>query len=137
MGEDGYDLSQEVIVGTVDVELTDILGGQPLVGDKGAPGRRAYLSNVCTAEAARRRGVGSKLLAAAEEAARQMGAEALYVHALYVNAQARAAYEASGFVLEGEESVQSARNRGMCLDGIEGRARTVVLGKPLLRDVRS
>ena len=74
-----------MIVGSIDVELTDVLGGQPLVGPSGAQGRRAYLSNVCTAAAARRRGVGQQLLEAATDAARGMGAEALYVHALYVN----------------------------------------------------
>ena len=79
------DTAGEIIVGSIDVELTDVLGGQPLVGTSGAQGRRAYLSNVCTAAAARRRGVGQQLLEAATDAARGMGAEALYVHALYVN----------------------------------------------------
>lgn len=62
---------------------------------------------------------------------RPTGVEALYVHTMAVNEIAVRFYERAGFVVEKEESSNQAHYRGRCLDGIEGRGRTV-----LLRDTR-
>ncbi len=59
------------------------------------------------------------------------GTEALYVHTMAVNEIAVRFYERAGFVVEKEETSNQAHYRGRCLDGIEGRGRTV-----LLRDTR-
>ena len=57
--------------------------------------------------------------------------EELYVHTMAVNEIAVQFYDREGFVVEKEESSNQAHYRGRCLDGIEGRGRTV-----LLRDTR-
>ena len=57
--------------------------------------------------------------------------EDLYVHTMAVNEVALCFYERHGFVVEKEESSNQAHYRGRCLDGIEGRGRTL-----LLRDTR-
>lgn len=57
--------------------------------------------------------------------------DALYVHTMAVNEIAVRFYERNGFVIEKEESSNQAHYRGRCLDGIEGRGRTV-----LMRDTR-
>lgn len=59
------------------------------------------------------------------------GVDALYVHTMAVNEIAVAFYRRNGFVVEKEESSNQAHYRGRCLDGIEGRGRTV-----LMRDTR-
>ena len=55
------------------------------------------------------------------------GADALYVHTQAVNEVARAFYQQQGFIVEQEESSNEAHYRGKCLDGIEGRGRSVLL----------
>lgn len=59
------------------------------------------------------------------------GVDDLYVHTMAVNEIAVRFYERAGFVVEKEESSNQAHYRGRCLDGIEGRGRTL-----LLRDAR-
>ena len=59
------------------------------------------------------------------------GADMVYVHTLFVNEKARRLYEGCGFSLAREETPQQAKGRGGCLDGIEGRARIVLLKCPV------
>lgn len=55
------------------------------------------------------------------------GVKDLYVHTMAVNEVALRFYERNGFVVEKEETSNQAHYRGRCLDGIEGRGRTVLL----------
>eukprot|EP00241_Pyramimonas_parkeae_P012551 CAMPEP_0114246420 /NCGR_PEP_ID=MMETSP0058-20121206/12451_1 /TAXON_ID=36894 /ORGANISM="Pyramimonas parkeae, CCMP726" /LENGTH=279 /DNA_ID=CAMNT_0001359601 /DNA_START=84 /DNA_END=923 /DNA_ORIENTATION=- len=87
----------------------------------------AFLANVCVSPGAQRRGVAQELVRAAKTRAAALGAKTLYVHTLEVNEKALALYSGCGFVLEREETVNHAKSRGACLDGIEGRARIVLL----------
>jgi len=87
----------------------------------------AYLANVCVADGAQRRGVAEALLSGAHAHAPAVGASTVYVHTLAVNERARALYAKCGYAVEKEESANSAKSRGGCLDGVEGRARIVVL----------
>jgi ribosomal protein S18 acetylase RimI-like enzyme len=115
---------KRVLVGSLDLYAVRAMPGEVLIG---ASTNAAYLANVCTAPAARRRGVGGELVRAAREQARRWGVEDLYVHTMAVNEAALRFYEGLGFVTEKEESSNSAHHRGRCLDGIEGRGRTVLL----------
>lgn len=87
----------------------------------------AYLANLATAEGVKRRGIGRSLVSAARQLAREHGVDALYVHTLAVNTVARDFYASCGFVVEREESSNTAHYRGKCLDGVEGKGRTVLL----------
>ncbi|GAQ90107.1 hypothetical protein KFL_006010030 [Klebsormidium nitens] len=118
---DGEDLA---LVGSLDVCATRAVEGQVLIG---ATLNAAYLSNVCVSEAARRRSVGRSLLNEARRRAHEWGVDALYVHTMAVNEVAQHFYCKHGFVLEREETSNEAHYRGHCLDGIEGRGRTVLL----------
>ena len=53
------------------------------------------------------------------------------MHTMAVNEIAVRFYERNGFEVEKEESSNQAHYRGRCLDGVEGRGRTL-----LLRDTR-
>ena len=55
------------------------------------------------------------------------GCEALFVHILWVNTKARQFYEAQDFYIDMEESANTAHYRGHCLEGVEGRGRTILL----------
>ena len=116
--------SRRMVVGSLDVHFARALAGEFLIADAE---HAAYLANVCTAEAARRRGVGVALLEAARDLGRRRGAEEIFVHTMAVNEIARAFYEKNGFVVEKEETSNQAHYRGRCLDGIEGAGRTVLL----------
>lgn len=59
------------------------------------------------------------------------GADGLFVHMMAVNERARSFYDKLGFRVEKEESSNEAHYRGRCLDGVEGRARSI-----LMRDSR-
>lgn len=59
------------------------------------------------------------------------GMKTLYVHLMAVNEVGRALYESIGFILEQEETSNQAHYRGQCLDGIEGRGRTILMKLPL------
>ena len=60
------------------------------------------------------------------------GADGLFVHMMAVNERARSFYDKLGFVVEKEESSNEAHYRGRCLDGVEGRARTILMRDSLL-----
>ncbi|KAI7839936.1 hypothetical protein COHA_006330 [Chlorella ohadii] len=115
---------QLAVVGTLDLHAVRALPGEVLIGNSQ---NAAYLANVCTANAARRRGVGAALLQEARRLAARWGVDALYVHTMAVNEIACSFYERHGFVVEKEESSNQAHYRGRCLDGIEGRGRTLLL----------
>ena len=51
----------------------------------------------------------------------------MFVHTLAVNEAALRFYGKCGFVVEKEETSNQAHYRGRCLDGIEGRGRSVLL----------
>jgi GNAT superfamily N-acetyltransferase len=67
---------QLAVVGTLDLYAVRALPGEVLIGNSQNP---AYLANVCTASAARRRGVGQVLLEAGRRLAIEWG-ELLTVH---------------------------------------------------------
>eukprot|EP00892_Ulva_mutabilis_P007501 jgi/Ulvmu1/5122/UM021_0139.1 len=116
--------TRQVVVGTLDVVVAAAVEGQFLRGhDRDA----AYMINVCVADIARRRGVGKQLVQAALTAAASLGSKTLYVHLMAVNEVGRALYESMGFTLEQEETSNQAHYRGQCLDGIEGRGRTILM----------
>lgn len=117
------------VVGSLDVHFAKALAGEVLIGSSE---HAAYLANVCTADAAKRRGVAAQLLARARQVARENAADDLFVHTMAVNEIARAFYEKNGFVVEKEETSNQAHYRGRCLDGVEGLARTVLLRDSLL-----
>lgn len=117
-----------VVVGTLDLHAVRAMPDELLIGNCD---NAAYLANVCAAPAARRRGVGEALLREARALARAWGVDGMYVHTLAVNEIAMRFYDRNGFVVEKEESANQAHHRGRCLDGIEGRGRSV-----LLRDMR-
>ena len=54
------------------------------------------------------------------------------MHTQAVNEQARNFYQQLGFIVEQEESSNEAHYRGKCLDGIEGRGRSVLLKDTVL-----
>ena len=96
-------------------------------------GLPAYISSMGVVGAARRRGVASALLEEARVAAADLGAAGLFVVTMAVNERARALYSSLGFELVKEESVNLAARRGGCLDGQDGKARTVLLVDPAFR----
>jgi hypothetical protein len=59
------------------------------------------------------------------------GVDTLYVHLMAVNEVGRCLYESSGFELEQEETSNQAHYRGHCLDGVEGRGRTILMRRTL------
>ncbi|KAI3430639.1 hypothetical protein D9Q98_005232 [Chlorella vulgaris] len=120
---------QLAVVGTLDLYAVRALPGEVLIGNSQNP---AYLANVCTASAARRRGVGQVLLEAGRRLAIEWEVDAMYVHTMAVNEIAVNFYLRNGFVIEKEETSNQAHYRGACLDGIEGRGRTVLLRDTLL-----
>uniref|UniRef100_A0A1D2A021 N-acetyltransferase domain-containing protein n=3 Tax=Auxenochlorella protothecoides TaxID=3075 RepID=A0A1D2A021_AUXPR len=116
---------EELVVGSLDVNQGLSLPSEDLVGqlphDPGcgdAAGRvaaargRAYLSNVCVAAAARRRGVARALVAHALLEAAARGTRHAYVHVAASNAAAVRLYRAQcGFSDEQRESEGFARAR--------------------------
>ncbi|KAL3701340.1 hypothetical protein R1sor_019362 [Riccia sorocarpa] len=104
-----------LLVGTLDLNQGlslpgEITGEQPAGPE--AEYQRGYLSNVCVAEEARRRGVGMVLVEHAKTIAKLWGVSDLYVHVVVENISARKLYEKAGFVYEKEESVKEARSLG-------------------------
>lgn len=119
----------QVLVGTLDLHAVRAMPDELLIG---SCSNAAYLANVCTAPVARRRGVGEALLRAARNLAKEWAVEGMYVHTLAVNEIAMRFYDRNGFVVEKEETPNQAHHRGRCLDGIEGRGRSVLLRDTLL-----
>lgn len=118
------DSQHMAVVGSLDIHAARALPGEVLVGSSD---NAAYLANVCTASAARRRGVATALLSRAREIAHMWDVDALFVHTMAVNEIAVEFYTKNGFVIDKEETSNQAHYRGRCLDGIEGRGRTVLL----------
>lgn len=84
------------------------LAGKLPAGPAASHGR-AYLSNVCTAPAARRQGIAAALIAAAAAHAGAAGVEELYVHVMHANDAGRRLYlQRCGFVVEQEEGEAQA-----------------------------
>jgi len=116
--------TQLAVVGTLDVHASRALAGEVLIA---SCSNAAYLANVCTAPQARRRGVGEAMVRQAIEIARSWSIEDIFVHTMAVNEAAIEFYYKNGFCIEKEETSNQAHYRGRCLDGIEGRGRTVLL----------
>ena len=116
--------TQLAVVGTLDIHASRALPGEVLIA---SCSNAAYLANVCTAPQARRRGVGEAMIQQATEIARSWGIEDIFVHTMAVNEAAIEFYHKNGFSIEKEETSNQAHYRGRCLDGIEGRGRTVLL----------
>ncbi|KAK9918680.1 hypothetical protein WJX75_005914 [Coccomyxa subellipsoidea] len=123
-----HTVGQEAVLGTLDLYAIRAMPGEILIGDCSNP---AYLANVCVAKAAQRQGVGRELIHCAVDLANQWRTEALFVHILWVNDKARMFYESLGFRVDKEESSNTAHYRGHCLEGIEGRGRTLMLRRDL------
>jgi len=101
----------EAVVGSLDLNIGAWLPAEPLRGalPEAAPETgRAYLSNVCVAPQARRRGLAAGMLAHAEARAREEGVSDLYVHVVAENAPALQLYLNCGFEVESEESKKLA-----------------------------
>lgn len=97
----------QLVVGSLDINQGAVLPAEDLVGRLPTVNqalRRAYLSNVCVASAARRQGVAATLMRAAEQQAQQLGVEHLYVHVVADNSPARNLYISLGYELEAEET---------------------------------
>jgi ribosomal protein S18 acetylase RimI-like enzyme len=124
--------NEKIVVGTLDVHGVRALPGEVLIGSST---NAAYLANVCAAPCVRRLGVGKTLLGAARVKAREWGVDDMYVHTQAVNEIALRFYQRHGFVKEKEETANQAHYRGRCLDGIEGRGRTILLRDTLLWEV--
>jgi ribosomal protein S18 acetylase RimI-like enzyme len=105
----------EWILGTLDVNIGPKLPSEELIGSLppsfgAAATKRAYLSNVCTLQEVRRRGLAQRLVTGAAELAAERGVEHLYVHVIHDNHAARQLYtERCGFEIEGEEKEATAR----------------------------
>ncbi|XP_024541192.1 uncharacterized protein LOC9648199 isoform X2 [Selaginella moellendorffii] len=100
----GQDL---LVVGTLDVNRGrlipgEISGSRPKDSDPAY--KRAYISNFCVAQEARRKGVGTALVREAKRTAREWGVSDLYVHVVTSNEPAFKLYTKSGFVFEAEET---------------------------------
>ncbi|EFJ45206.1 hypothetical protein VOLCADRAFT_106017 [Volvox carteri f. nagariensis] len=104
---------RRLVVGSLDLNVGHTLPSEELIGRHpqfDPRHRRAYLSNVCVAPAARRLGVARSLLRHVEEVARGAGVQWLYVHVVANNTPAVALYcNALGFQVEQSESEGYAR----------------------------
>jgi ribosomal protein S18 acetylase RimI-like enzyme len=108
----GADGGVELALGSLDLNLGASLPCEELTGCEGAASERAYLSNVCVAPGARRRGVARLLLEDAAALAAEQGVSMLYVHVAVDNDAAHALYSSSGFEQESEESADVGRRAG-------------------------
>lgn len=103
----------ERVVGTLDLNLGLKLPSEELIGQQPhqcQKKQRAYLSNVCTAKAAQRKGVAAQLIQAAEAEASKQGVQYLYVHVAQENTAAVQLYcTRCGFHQEKKESEAVAR----------------------------
>eukprot|EP00878_Enallax_costatus_P041991 GHUV01048935.1.p2 GENE.GHUV01048935.1~~GHUV01048935.1.p2 ORF type:complete len:182 (+),score=35.88 GHUV01048935.1:1117-1662(+) len=102
----------QIVIGTLDINQGSVLPAEELVGrlpTEGQATRRAYLSNVCVATAARRQGVAAALMIEAEQVALDMGVQHMYVHVIYDNTAAQRLYNSLGYEQETEETESFAR----------------------------
>ncbi|KAK2079527.1 hypothetical protein QBZ16_001921 [Prototheca wickerhamii] len=97
---------EELVIGCLDVCLGARLPSEALVGRRPpTPAQRAYISNVCVAPGARRRGVARALMRGALAAAAAAGARDAYVHVQASNPAALRLYrDRCGFVEEQREA---------------------------------
>ncbi|CAD7700444.1 unnamed protein product [Ostreobium quekettii] len=106
----------ELVVGSLDVMVGTHLPEEHLIGrlPEGPDGQhRAYLANVSTVPAARRRGVASQLIQAAESQAVAQGVKYMYAHVVADNYPALALYmNAAGYTAEQEELPGIAKTCG-------------------------
>eukprot|EP00892_Ulva_mutabilis_P008701 jgi/Ulvmu1/6202/UM028_0058.1 len=101
-------------VGGLDLNVGMNLPAEELIGQlpkEDATTKRAYLSNICVAEGARRLGVAKALIKCALVVAQKMGVLQVYVHVVQDNAAAIALYQMCGFTVEAEEDADTARKR--------------------------
>lgn len=70
-----------------------VQGKLPAGGEGDPATQRAYLSNVCVASAARRRGLAAQLIQAALAGAREQGVAHMYVHVVHDNEAALKLYK--------------------------------------------
>eukprot|EP01025_Chloroclados_australasicus_P064302 TRINITY_DN8576_c0_g1_i3.p1 TRINITY_DN8576_c0_g1~~TRINITY_DN8576_c0_g1_i3.p1 ORF type:complete len:334 (+),score=25.40 TRINITY_DN8576_c0_g1_i3:130-1002(+) len=118
----------ELAIGSLDLNIGVTLPAEELVGlypSVDVENTRAYLSNVCVADGARRLGVAKALVDAASAHARSSGVLHVYVHVVEENGAALRLYRACGFEVESEESVDLARKRQ--------HGRRLLLGRALLQ----
>ena len=107
---DGAETS--LIVGSLDINIGDRLPAEELAGTRSL-GRRAYLSNVGVAPAARRTGVASRMIERASIIARdEYAVHTLYVHVQHDNDAAIALYERSDFIREAQETAGAESSLG-------------------------
>lgn len=118
------DGEEEAVIGSLDLHAVKAMTGEVLIGNSS---HAAYLANVCVSDEAKRQGVGAAMIHTARQICREWGADALFVHLMAVNEIGRRFYGSQGFVVEQEESSNEAHHRGRCLDGIEGRGRTILM----------
>ena len=112
----GSSSGPEHVVGSLDLNIGAWLPSEPLRGarpEASAELGRAYLSNVCVAPGARRRGVAAGMISCAADRARGEGVSDLYVHVVADNTPALELYLRCGFQVESEESKNlAATTRG-------------------------
>eukprot|EP00775_Hariotina_reticulata_P012867 gene12867-12993_t len=96
----------QLVVGSLDINQGAVLPAEELEDQAIA---RAYLSNVCTAAAARRRGVAAALMTQAERVASGQGVKHMYVHVVHDNGAAQRLYSSLGYEKEAEETEGFAR----------------------------
>ncbi|GIL83451.1 hypothetical protein Vretifemale_12028, partial [Volvox reticuliferus] len=105
---------RRLVIGSLDLNVGHSLPSEELIGRNPQVDprrRRAYLSNVCVAPAARRLGVARALLRHVEGVARKLGVEWLYVHVVADNTPAVALYcNTFGFQVEQSELEGFARS---------------------------
>ncbi|KAG2449302.1 hypothetical protein HYH02_005459 [Chlamydomonas schloesseri] len=90
--------SRPRVIGTAEVSFSpSTRSSQPFLD---APARCAYLTNMAVSPVFRRKGVASRLLAAAEEvAAGVQGERSMYLHLRFVDETAAKLYESTGFTV--------------------------------------
>ncbi|KAL3623597.1 hypothetical protein CASFOL_032413 [Castilleja foliolosa] len=100
------------VVGTLDLSVRYLLHGQTFPGDQLKPprfwlgdgkssSRYGYISNLCVAKSARRKGVASRMLHFAIMSSKAEGAEKVFVHVYKNNISAQCLYQKLGFQVIG------------------------------------
>jgi len=102
------------VVGTLDINRGPKLPAEEMAGilPKENPLARGYLSNVCTLQHMRRKGIAKKLISKSFLYAQRMGVEILYVHVVEDNLPALKLYEEMGFTIEAKEKANASQLLG-------------------------
>ncbi|KAK9697347.1 hypothetical protein RND81_08G031600 [Saponaria officinalis] len=96
------------VVGTLDLSIKNLLLGESFPGEKGSNNQRkqnskyGYVSNLCVAKSARRKGIAINMLTFAIESAISYGAETIFVHVHRKNTAAQQLYQKLGFQIVDE-----------------------------------